>query len=95
MKHMNLLGSRWALVTLVSYFFYRQGGEVVALPGLFIAGLIDSIAYLFADPEEFPQILAWPYCAFAFYSISFYGASWAYTGLKQERQSPQKAKGEI
>ena len=98
LKYMNritLSAMGGLLVTLVSFFFNRQGVEILALPGLIIVGLINSVAYLFADREEFPQVLAWPYCAFAFYSLFFYAASWTYTGLKQERQILRKAKGEI
>jgi hypothetical protein len=95
MNRITLSAVGGLLVTVVSFFSNRQGWEIVALPGLIIAGLIDSVAYLFTDPQGFPLLLAWPYCAFAFYSLFFYAASWAYTGLKQERQIARKAKGEI
>ena len=83
------------LVTILSSFLYRQGGEILAVPGVIIAGVIYSIAYYgFAGPVEFPQILAWPYYSFIFYSLIFYGASWAYTGLSRQRQRARETKGE-
>ena len=83
------------LVTILSFFLYRQGEDVLAVPGVIIAGVIYSIAYYgFAGPVEFHQILAWPYYSFIFYSLIFYGAWWAYTGLSRERQRAREAKGE-
>ena len=83
------------MTTALASLFYRQGGELLAVPGIFCALFIDSVASLLAAKDEFPQLLSWHYYDVLFYSALLYGLSWAYTGLREERQNAIKAKGEI
>jgi hypothetical protein len=89
MKHLRRTGVSAGvglIATLLSIVFYRQGGELLAIPGILIEGWIDLAFYLRARSDEFPHILDWQYCTFGFYFLTSYGLSWAVTGIMAERQ---------
>jgi hypothetical protein len=73
------------VVTALASLFYAEGGELLASPGMFITVFPTVIGFLLTTGDDFPPLIPWQPGSVVFYSIVFYGISWAYTGLREER----------
>ena len=74
------------VVTALASLFYDDGGELLASPGMVISGLMTVVGFEFKLGGEFGPLIPWQPGSVVFYSILFYGISWAYTGIREERE---------
>jgi len=75
-------------ITALASLFYQEGGEILAVPGIIIAAWVDILVLLTsATNEDYQQVVSWQYPSVLFFSVVLYGLSWAYTGLREERES--------
>jgi len=74
------------VVTAFASLFYDQGGELLAVPGMFISAVLIVVEFPFTTGDNFPPLIPWQFGSVAFYAILFYGISWPYTRLREERE---------
>lgn len=85
-----------SIITGLAHAFYAEGGELVSVPGILIAGWIDLIAYLMSrEPDDFPQIFSWQTCSVAFYSVAVYLLILIINALRSEQGSSPQPSREI
>src|SRR4030095_2193312 len=86
MSHLKRVGYCLSIALVVTAFaslFYREGGELLAVPGLIVSGFLFAFG---TSGDDFGPVIPWQFPSVFFYAIVFYGISWAYTGLRQERE---------
>lgn len=74
------------VVTALASLFYAEGGELLASPGMFVSSFLTLVSFIFTTGDYFPPLIPWQPGSVVFYAILFHGISWAYTGLREERE---------
>ena len=83
------------MITAFAHFLYAQGGEYLAVPGMFISGWIDLFAYEMSGADDFPRVLSWQFCGIGFYSMVVYALLITRSALSAEKQSSVESIAEI
>jgi hypothetical protein len=74
------------VVTALASLFYAKGGELLAVPGMIISGFLTVVGFEFKLGGDFGPDIPWQFASVFLYAIVFYGISWVYTGLREERE---------
>ena len=86
LKRVSYCLSIAVFATAVATLFDSEIGWTLAFPGEFISGFLTALKSLFTTGEDFESLIPWQFASVFFYAIVFYGISWAYTGLREERE---------
>jgi len=90
MAHLKRLSHCFCIalvVTALASLFYIEGGELLAVPAMVISGFLTVVGFEFKLGGDFGPDIPWQIASVLFYAGVFYGISWAYTGLREEREA--------
>ena len=83
LKRVSYCVSIAVVVTALASLFDSEVGWSLAFPGEVICGFLTAFL---TTGEDFGPVIAWQVPNVVFYTVMFYGISWAYTGLREERE---------
>ena len=71
------------ILTALGFLLDNEAGWSLAFPGRFIADILTAV---FTTGDNFAPAIAWQVPNVVFYLVMFYGISWVYTGLREEKE---------
>jgi hypothetical protein len=81
-RRLSYAGSMAVLLTTLAYCFFPGVGELVAIPGVILAGWIDLILLLVSSGDDMPQVGNWVILSVLFYTVVIYLALWFYATVR-------------